>query len=111
VDRRAEATAVIAIANGLRHSAIKAISNRIARSLSVWVPISLGDVADGRGFHPICRPWHYWSAFRVEGGQSSCRLVSLTGEPRTGPALGFDRRSGGVGPVPLALPRSWFQLA
>jgi hypothetical protein len=40
VDRRAEAAAVSAIANGSQHSAIEAISNRIARSLSVSVPIS-----------------------------------------------------------------------
>jgi hypothetical protein len=32
-----------------------------------------------------------------DGGQSTGRLVSLTGEARTGPALAFHGRQGGVG--------------
>jgi hypothetical protein len=37
-------------------------------------------------------------ALGLEGGQRSAgRLVSLTGEPRTGPALAFHGRQGGVG--------------
>jgi hypothetical protein len=50
VDRRAEAAAVSAIANGSQHSAIKAISNQIARSLSVWVR-SARRGSEWAGFH------------------------------------------------------------
>src|SRR5258708_39757460 len=73
------------------------MSHRMARSLSVRAPTSSATYRMGAASTSACRPlaasWAR-SALRAAG---TGRLVSLTSEPRTGPALAFHGRQGGVG--------------
>jgi hypothetical protein len=72
VDRRAETAAVSAIASGSQHSTMSAISQRMARSLSVSAPMSSATyrmVAASTSALPASSG--QGGAFRFEGGQKS----------------------------------------
>src|SRR6267154_2357735 len=85
------------MAKGSQHSTIRAISHRIARSLSGSAPISSATVAD-RGGIGLDLPGlgAHCSAFGFEIGKDRGFPLALASKRLAGFALALDRRERGV---------------
>lgn len=95
---RADVAAVRATASGSQHRTIKAISQRIARSLSVPTPNNSATYRMGAASVSIRRPWAATvarSALRL--ARAPAALSRSPSEGRTRLALAFHDRYGGVG--------------
>jgi hypothetical protein len=77
-DRRAEAAAVNAIASGSQHNTIKAISHRIAFSLSVAAPMSSATYRIGAA--AVCFS-------RMNCANAGMKTLSASHDSRRGPSL------------------------
>jgi hypothetical protein len=95
VDRRAETAAVNAMASGLQHGTMRAISNRIAVSWAV-TPNTASTYDIGAASVSIWRPLASMTAPSACRAQSTGFPLSILHESRTGFVLAFDRRERGI---------------